>query len=56
MSHEEEAEVRHPEGQGSEAKSDLPVRNHPEEPLDYQESNQENRTDQTMELFKRSQR
>ena len=41
ISHGEEAEVRHPEVQGSDAKSDLSVGNHPGKLLDYQESNQE---------------
>ena len=54
ISHEEEAEVRHPEVQRSDAKSDLSVGNHPGKPLDYQESSQESRTDQTREASVRN--
>ena len=49
ITHGKEVEVKHPEVQGSDAKSDLSVENHPGEPLEYHESSQESRTDQTRE-------
>ena len=45
---------KHPDVQGPDKKSDLSVGSQPVKPLDYQESNQESRTDQTMEASVRS--
>ena len=45
---------KHPEVQGPDKKSDLSVGSQPVKPLDYQESNQESRTDQTKEASVRN--
>ena len=54
ITHGEEIEVRHPEIQGSNAKSALLADNHPGEPLDYHRISQESRTDQTREASVRN--